>query len=151
MNPSLPCIIFILDLVNFPEQIKAKAGVKEEVERYVGKKTDMNTGAEEGELDEQEVVVIFSTLVHTKYILITNVKFFCKIFHIKEWLRKIIVIVVTFTSCEYLVFRYWKYENAQWAWWKTAKYWINSCYQIISLTENFLICSRLAMATWAAL
>ena len=83
MNPSLPCIIFILDLVNFPEQIQAKAGVKEEVERYVGKKTDMNTGAEEGDLDEQEVVVIFSTLVHTKYFLITNFKFFCKNVHIK--------------------------------------------------------------------
>ena len=59
MNPSLPCIIFILDLVSFPAQIKAKAGVKEEVERYIGKKTDMNPGAEEEELDEQEVQLTF--------------------------------------------------------------------------------------------
>jgi hypothetical protein len=56
MNPSLLCISFIL-CINFPAQIRAKPGVKEEVEKYVDKKSDLNHGVTEGELDEQEVEV----------------------------------------------------------------------------------------------
>ena len=53
MNPSLLCISFILALVNFPVQIRAKTYVKREVGK--DKNTDMNSDVSEDELDDQVV------------------------------------------------------------------------------------------------
>ena len=51
MNPSLLCISFILALVTFHVQIRAKQVVKIKVEN--DNKTDSNTDVSEEELDDQ--------------------------------------------------------------------------------------------------
>ena len=53
MNPSLLCISFILALVSFPVEIRAKRVAKEEVKE--DKKTDMNYDGTEEKLDDQVV------------------------------------------------------------------------------------------------
>ena len=76
MNPSLLCISFILALVCFPVQIRARRFVKKEgiedkkidmnsdvtedkLDEEVEKDNDMNSNVTEEDLDDQEVGVTF--------------------------------------------------------------------------------------------
>ena len=51
MNPSLLCVSFILALISFPMEIRAKRVAKEEVKE--DKKTDMNSDGTDEKLKEE--------------------------------------------------------------------------------------------------